>query len=66
MTVAEFAKTVPTLSDPEVKLLEEALRLRRVNAAREKAVHGGVRPGFETIVQKVFTKHEELLRKLAQ
>jgi hypothetical protein len=66
MNVAEFAKQVRSLSDQEIKLVEDALRLRRVEAAREKAVPGGVRPGFEAIVQKVFTKHEELLRKLAQ
>lgn len=66
MSAREIVEQIAVLPDHEIKLVEAALRRRRVETARASAEHGGIRPEFENIVQKVFTTHEELLRKLAQ
>ena len=65
-TASQVIEQIFTLPKHELKAVAAALRTCRVQAARETAVHGGVREGFENIVQKVFTTHEELLAKLAQ
>jgi len=63
---SQIIEQIPSLPKHDIQAVAAALRARRVQAARETAVHGGVREGFEGVVQKVFTTHEELLGKLAQ
>ena len=65
-SASQVIEQISTLPKQDLKAVAAALRSRRVEAARETSVHGGVREGFETVVQKVFTTHEELLSKLAQ
>lgn len=63
---SQVIEQISTLPKQDLRAVAAALRARRVEAARGTSVHGGVREGFERVVQKVFTTHEELLSKLAQ
>ena len=66
MSASQIIEEISVLPKHEIKAVAAALRSRRVLAARETAVQGGVREGFEAVVHKAFTTHEELLSKLAQ
>ena len=66
MSASQIIEQISALPKQDIKPVAAALRARRVEAAREASVHGGVREGFGSVVQKVFTTHEELLSKLAQ
>jgi len=63
---SQVIEQISTLPPHDLKAVAAAVRARRVQANRDTSVHGGVRDGFERIVEKVFTTHEELLSKLAQ
>lgn len=66
MSVTDVMTEVENMTDEQLRELEALLRRRRVEAARRTGVHGGIRPGFEDVMQRIFTTHADLLHKLAQ
>ncbi len=66
MNTTEILQRIPTLPEEEIRLIEAALRARRVENARKAATGEGIRPGFERIAEKVFSTHGELLHRLSQ
>lgn len=66
MSSMKILQQIPVMPEADIRLIEAALRVRRVEAARRKGAEGGIRPGFEEIVEKVFSTHGELLYKLSQ
>ena len=66
VSASQVIEQISSLPKLDLRAVAAAVRARRVQAARETAVHGGVREGFEKVVHRVFTTHEELLAKLAQ
>ncbi|HWB06955.1 MAG TPA: hypothetical protein VG796_28280 [Verrucomicrobiales bacterium] len=66
MSSTEILEQIPALPDDEIRLIEAALRARRVEKARKSVGEDSIRPGFEQIAEKVFSTHGKLLHKLSQ
>jgi hypothetical protein len=65
-SASQVIEQILSLPQRDLTAVAAALRERRAQTTRETALQGGVREGFEKIAHKVFTTHEELLKKLAQ
>ena len=65
-SASQVIEQIQLLPVQDLDAVAAALRERRAKSARETALQGGVREGFEKIADKVFTTHRELLGKLAQ
>jgi hypothetical protein len=66
MSSTEILEQIPALTEAEIRLIEAALRVRRVETARKNSADDSIRPGFEEIAEKVFSTHGKLLHKLSQ